>query len=71
MIEKAIKLHLSETLLQQVDKYTELAVRNKFTAAASLFQRVIQSGDIHFEQEAKVGLFDMMETELRSYEGEG
>lgn len=66
-----IKLHLSETLLMQIDKHPELTVKNKFTAAASIFQRAIRSGDIAFEQEAKTVLFDMIETEFKSYKGEG
>jgi len=71
MIPDSIKLHLSETMLQQIDKYPELIIKNRFTAAASIFQRSIQQNDFHFEQEIKVVLFDMIEAEFGRYEGEG
>ena len=34
MIPDSIKLHLSETMLQQIDRYSALAVKNKFTEGA-------------------------------------
>ncbi len=60
MISDTIKLHLSETMLMEVDKHPALTVKNKFTAAASILQRAIRANDISFEQEAKVVLFDMI-----------
>jgi len=70
MIPDSIKLHLSETMLMKIDQYPVLIVKNKFTAAASIFQRAIQANDFHFEQEIKVVLFDMIETEFLAYQNE-
>ena len=70
MIDEKIKLRISEKMIQEIDKMPELATVNRFTAAASILQRAIRTGDVPFEQEAKIVLFGMIEKEFNSYDSD-